>query len=63
MEKVIVAAMLSGHELVKWEPLKTGQESTCQRCGRRVAIWNNGMITSYLGESCPNQEENEKEQI
>ena len=61
MEKVIVSAMLSGHELVKWEKLKTGQESTCQRCHRRVAIWNNGMITSYLDESCPDQTESKKE--
>lgn len=55
MEKVIVTAMLSGHEIVKWNRLKTGQEAACQRCGRRVAIWNNGMITSFLGPSCSDQ--------
>ena len=52
IEQVMVIAMLSGHELVPWEPLTTGMESMCRLCKRKVAVWDNGRITSYLSESC-----------
>ena len=62
IEQVMGLAMLAGHQLMPWEPLDTGQQSMCRLCRRKVAVWNNGRVTSYLSESCPNQETGPEQQ-